>query len=547
VATSVAEEILAEPLEARVEFLASDRKLHGHLTSITGTPWFIWQDSPVEFAEHVLRETIWTAQGETLQALWDHERVAVVASHGTGKTHIAARAVAWWIATRPFGAAQAVTTAPTWRQVKNLLWPHIRRLQQAHKLPGRIGENAEWKINGEAIAYGFSPNDSDEAAGQGIHAPWVLVVLDEAGGIRRPRFQALEGVMSSGFSRMLAVGNAPTDDEDSAFEEKWKSPSWHGMRISAWDTPNFTGEETGPCTCIVAKFKPHPVSDHLTKPEWVDEVRADFGEDSAYWIARVNAQFPRGVAQRTIPWSFIEAAQERESPEIDGDVASLGVDIASDGGDELAFAVAKGFDVTFLEGRSGEANADPLQVALRIRQHIEGGADVGWEGLIAAQRILNPNRRATVKIDVIGIGWGVHGIVKAWASEFIWPIDVIGVNVGEKPNTSTGQAKYLNKRAEMWWGGRELFREVVKLHCDKRTAAQLAGPKYDPTSAGLIKIESKDNMKARGLPSPDRAEAVLLAIYLDSNAQPAVTSGRQVAQTILPGVRKRGPIGGSGR
>lgn len=537
VAVSVAEEILLEPLHERIKFLRVDPSLRRRLRELTGTPYHVWSDRPVEFVEDVLHETTWLGQRTILQSCWEHERTAVVASHGTGKTHIAARVVAWWICTRPWGAANAISTAPTWRQVATLLWPHIRRLRASHNLPGAIGLAPQWKINDEVIAYGFSPRDTDEAAGQGIHAPFVLVVIDEAGGIGRPRFQALEGVMSAGIARMLAIGNAPTDDENSAFEERYYLPSWNGIQVPAFRTPAYTDEETPPCTCMVSKFRPHRVVEHLTSPAWVEDVRRDFGEDSAYWVARVLAQFPHGVTSRVIPVAWIEAAQEREVPVEVGLQCALGVDIAAGGGDELAIAVARGFDVSFLEGRSGESNANPLDVARRIKDHILGD-DVGWEGLIAAQRLLDPSRRAVVKIDAIGVGWGVTGTLQAWASEFMWPVEVVAVNVAEAPNTEEAKGKFANKRAEMWWSAREQIRDNVRLRIDKRTLAQLSAPKYGTTSSGKTQIEAKKDLKARGLPSPDRAEAVLLAMYQEAWAAPAATSPPgQLTGFRVPGVR----------
>lgn len=535
---SLAEQVMAQPLGVRAGFIASEPAGYAQLTAETGTPWFIWSDSPVDFVEHVLRESTWAGQREILRSAWDHERTAVAACHSPGKTHVAARIVAWWIATHPFGTAQAVTTAPTWRQVRHLLWPHIRRLHSLHGFPGKIGENAEWRVGNDLAAFGFSPSDYDEAAAQGIHAPYILVVVDEAGGISRVRFQSMEGMMSSGFARMVAVGNPATNDENTAFEERFHAAGWNSIRIPAWRTPNFTGEQTGPCSCLIAQFRPHPVSEHLTQPSWVEDVRRDFGEDSPYWIARVDAEFPHGQSQRTIPWQFIERAQERDMPEQISLQAALGVDIASDGGDELAFAVARGWTIEFLEGRAGAENADALKVAFRVRQHIEG-SDCGWEGLIAAQKRLDVHKRAVCRVDATGLGWGVYGVLRAWQSEFMWPVDVIAVQVGERPDSRRGQEKYLNKRAEMWWEMRDRLKDFAKLRCDKRTAAQLAGPLYDITSSGLIKIESKDDMRKRGLQSPDRAEAVLLAGYIEASGGPAAASTSRTVETRLPGVRRR--------
>ena len=536
---SAVAELMELPLGARFDILEEDPKLVRELTRLTGTPYYIFQDSPVEFVELVLGEAVWGKQREILQSCWDKERTVVAACHGPGKTHIMARVLAWWIQTHPFQTVQGVTTAPTWRQVKNLLWPHVRRLWAQHHFPGHIGLAPEWRIGNELVAFGFSPSDHDEAAAQGIHAPYAIVLVDEAGGISATRFRSLEGIMSTGFARMLAIGNPPTDDESSAMEERWKAPNWHPIRISAFDTPNFTGEQTGPCGCPIARFQAHPIATHLTTPEWVDGVEAEFGKESAFYIARVLGDFPTGLTEKVIPWSFIEAAQERAEPARRTDVAALGVDVASDGGDELAFAVNRGNEVQGLGGRASPEHADPMKVALKIREHIEGGSAVEWEGLLAAQQALNPYGRAKVRIDAIGIGWAVAGLVDAWASEWMWPVDVTPVNVAEKPNSRSGQEKFLNKRAEMWWSGRDGCRETWKLTAPRRALAQLTGPEYTGTSAGLIKIESKDSLRRRGLPSPDQAEAILLAGYDAADVTAATKPQTGIAEARLPGVIQR--------
>lgn len=525
----------------RLEILDADPALVRLVTKLTGTPWFVFQDAPVEFVRYVLGESSWSGQDEILQSVWDNERTIVAACHGPGKTHIMARIVAWWVMTHPVGMAQAITTAPTWRQVKNLLWMHISRLQIGHGFPGKIGQNAEWRIGGELVAFGFSPSDHDEAAAQGIHSPYALVAVDEAGGISRTRFGSLEGIMSTGFARIAAIGNPPTNEEGTAFEERWKASNWHPVKISAFDTPNFTGEVCGPCNCPEARWQPHTIAKHLTTHEWVEGVEYEFGIESGFYIARVKAEFPEGLSDKTIPWSFIEAAQERDRAELRPKTAcALGVDVASDGGDELAFAVARGFDIQSLGGRAGADNADPMKVALRIREHIEGGSTVGWEGLISAQRVLDPYGRAQVRIDAIGLGWAIAGLVDAWAREWMWPVDVVPVNVAEKPNSADGQRKFARKRDEMWWNAREGCRANWRLTAERRALSQMNGPEYTSSSQGLIVVESKESMRKRGLQSPDQAEAILLAGYDDCGSGAASSVGaRSISERQLPNVRRR--------
>jgi hypothetical protein len=108
-------------------------------------------------------------------------------------------------------------------------------------------------------------------------------------------------------------------------------------------------------------------------------------------------------------------------------------------------------------------------------------------------------------------------MLKAWVSERKMgnKIEIVGVNVAERPSKPD---KFKNQRAEMWWNARTLLqpiegRQDVKLKVERSVIAQLAGPTYKSDSAGRIFIESKVDMKKRGVHSPDRAEAILLALY----------------------------------
>ena len=123
--------------------------------------------------------------------------------------------------------------------------------------------------------------------------------------------------------------------------------------------------------------------------------------------------------------------------------------------------------------------------------------------------------RVRVKIDAIGVGWGVAGLLDAWCKEQGVAADIISVNVAERAR----DAKFHNQRAELWWNGRQLLapdgegRQDLRVVTDRKTMAQLSAPMYSADSAGRILIEKKDAMKKRGVGSPDRGEAILLAVY----------------------------------
>lgn len=479
------------------------------LDSYLKNPYLIYEEDPIGFIEKGLGETLWTKQKEIVSSVRDNKRTAVPACHAPGKSHIAARIIAWWIAVHPVGTAQVVTTATTFRQVKNILWPHIRKLVKKSNIGGEVNQ-VEWKIDGELVAFGFSPADTDETAVQGIHAPHLLVVVDEAGGLSQTLGVALESLMTGGHTRLLLLGNPPTDNEDSWFERACNSDLYNVIPIGAYDTPNFTGEEAGICRSCPPSVSEHPVASHLVDETWVQDVINEFGEDSAFVEARVHARFPRMSTNRTIPYGWLEQASENENPLIDNKIR-LGVDVAADGGDEFVVAWADGYVGTVRHRSSGSANSNPVDVAGMVLQQILEAEKIHRE-----RQIREP---VMVKIDSIGVGWGVSGILKRWRDEQRHNAVIVAVNVAERAKDS---GKFHNQRAEMWWNFRTLVQPIIsegnvsqsiKLDVDTKALAQLSGPTYKSDSSGRIVIESKKDMKRRGMHSPDRAEALLLAFY----------------------------------
>ncbi|MGX1268033.1 hypothetical protein [Streptomyces phaeoluteigriseus] len=154
----------------------------------TGSMYGLWHDTPSGFIEDVLGESIWGKQREIVDAVPFHKRIAVPAGFGVGKTWIAGRLVAWAGAVNAPGTMVIVTTATRFRQVRNQLWPHIRKTVARAGLPGYC-DTTQWKMpdqwgNDVLVAYGFTAPDNDEAAMQGIHGtPKLLIVVDEAAAV----------------------------------------------------------------------------------------------------------------------------------------------------------------------------------------------------------------------------------------------------------------------------------------------------------------------------------------------------------------------------
>ena len=506
-------QIIAAPRDKRLEILRrlspNERIWVSQHLDVGDLRYRRWQADPVGFVQEALGETLWTRQKEILESVRDNKRTAVPACHAPGKSHIAARAVAWWVSCHPPGTARVVTTASTFRQVRNVLWTHIRRVAVRHNLPGDV-LTVEWKIDGSVVADGFSPADHDETAVQGIHAPHLLVVVDEAGGIGPILGRALESLMTGGHTRLLVLGNPPVDVEQGWFETVCTSPLYNTIPISAFDTPNFTGEDAGICRSCPPEVAQHPVSEHLVDHDWVREVTEEFGEDSPFVQARVLARFPKGSPNKVLPTAWIEDAIENESPAPATGIR-LGVDVASDGGDEFVIAWVDGMVGSIRYTASGSANQNAVDVAGHVLEHIDAA-----ERIHGQRGIEEPVR---VKVDTIGLGWGIVSILDRWRTEGRHHATIIGVNVAERPRDAT---KFANQRAEMWWNMRTLLQprqtptgtvQDVRLDIAKREIAQLSAPTYRADSAGRIAVEQKAEMRRRGITSPDRAEALLLAFF----------------------------------
>lgn len=496
----------AERRQFFAEMSPDDRTAVANLLDLMGeNPWSRFRSDPIGFVEDGLGETIWSKQREILESVRDNKRTAVPSCHGLGKSHLAARAVCWWVASHPPQTTMVVTTATTFRQVRNILWREIRRVAARHDLGGEV-LTVEWKFQGTVTAFGFAPQAHDETAVQGIHAPNLLVVVDEAGGVSETIGNALEGLMTGDHTRLLLLGNPPTDNEDSWFERACNSDLYNVISVPVWVTPNFTKEEVGLCKACPPHISPHPLSDHLVDQQWVDDVISELGQDSPFVEARVHARFPRVTGNRVIPITWLEDATQNDSP-APGNAIRLGVDVASDGGDEFAIARVDGFTARIVHTSAGAANQNAVDVAQRILQEIHQA-----EADTPDMRHAPPK----VKIDTIGVGWGVVSLLQRWFDEGRHHSQIIPVNVAERAGEPD---KFTNQRAEMWWNGRTMVAPLkdgpplMRLEVERRVVTQLSTPGYKADSSGRIKIESKADMKRRGMSSPDRAEALLLALY----------------------------------
>ena len=180
-----------------------------------------YRADPQAWAREKLGEHLWSKQVAIAQSVRDHRRTAVQSCHGVGKSFVASRLTAWWLDIHPPGTARVVTTAPTGDQVAAILWTEIngafaKAQARGTPFPGRINET-DWKLGKQLVAFGRKPSDYNPHAFQGIHAKYVLVIIDEACGVHKQFWTAANSIATGEHCRILAIGNP--DDPGSYFAQ----------------------------------------------------------------------------------------------------------------------------------------------------------------------------------------------------------------------------------------------------------------------------------------------------------------------------------------
>jgi hypothetical protein len=452
------------------------------LRRIAPSPESVRVRDPVEWVQGQLGEFLWSKQREILASLQANRKTAVQSAHGIGKSFVASRAVAWWIGAHPPGEAMVVSSAPSAHQTRAILWGELAKAHYKGGLPGFItrGQVPEWVIDGQVVGFGRKPPDAvDENEArvqfQGIHARYLLVVLDEAGGVPKWLWEAAGTLATNEASRILAIGNP--DDPTSHFAKVCAPGSGYNvLRVSAFDTPNFTGEPV-----------PQMLTDSLTGSTYVQDAKQEWGEESPLYISKVLGEFPEVSDDVILSPRLIREAHERDlSGRAILDQGRYGLDIARQGKDESCI----------YENRGG---------MIRLVQAWRVPDLTVTEDKVRA--VLKRNIYKPMLIDVPGMGYGVHDHLRREGFR------VTPFNGGE---TAHDPNRFADRNAEAWWGFRESLQAgLIDLDPDDDLlAAQLQSRRWSlDASQRRIKIEKKDDMAKRGLKSPDRADAAILAWY----------------------------------
>lgn len=453
--------------------------------------------APLWWLDKAFGVKFWKAQAEIIESVRDNSRTSARSCHGIGKSHLAGNTALWFLYTFPYSII--LTTAPTWRQVEKLVWKEIRSSVRKSRidLGGELAKKSpELQIvQDEWVALGISTNQPDRF--QGFHAKHVLVIVDEAAGVKEDIFEAIEGVLTSGHCRLLLLGNPTLIG--GTFYRSQREAGWKAFHIAAWDTPNFTAfgitEDDLETGAWEAKSPRNPDGSFnwpmpwLITPEWAAGRLKAWGKNHPAYQARVAGNFPTQGENNVIPLAWIEAAMARWEEAKGEGSAVLGVDVARFGADKSVIAPRQGQRVERLQVFSGKDT-----------QEVTG------EVLVTA-RATNAKH---IMVDVIGMGAGVVDPLKAAKA----PVMAVNVASASDVVDDDGNKVYVNLRAELWWALREALDpknpEPLALPPDEDLLGDLAAPTYKYTGKGAIQIEDKEETKKRLGHSPDRADAVML-------------------------------------
>jgi len=455
-----------------------------------------YRDRPVDFVREQLNAFPWSIQRDILESVRDNKRTSVRSCHGTGKTFIAAATAVWFLFSRTDSIV--ITTAPTARQVTELLWREIRSHVNKNKFPGRT-LTTKLELNDRWYAMGLSTDDPTKF--QGFHAPDILLIGDEAAGIPQDIYDAAQGILTSAGARVLLIGN-PTSADGYFFDTHHElRHMWNCIHIDAFKSPNFTGEKV-----------PEVVARNLITPEWAEERRQEWGEESPIYQSRVRGNFPDLSDDALIAKSWVEKAIN--IGEEDYDLRALflaepivaGIDVARSGGCENVIYIRQRNRILHFEAWH---EADPTRNASRM--------------LATCLRFGVTH----VHIDGTGVGGPIGDIL----ARKMPGVRLILLGGGAKDNQTFGLF-----RDEAYWELRTRFQQgQIEGLQDAITRKQLTSIKYFFDERSKIRVESKKDMRKRNLPSPDRADALLLAfIEPDEKVCNPVTGGqRHVVQRYI--------------
>lgn len=444
-----------------------------------------WRLHPEIFVQEVLGVTViekW--QFKQLCDLVKYDHHSIRSGHGVGKSALLSWAILWFTCTH--FPCKVPCTAPTKHQIEDVLWGELALWRRKM----RKGLAEMFEVTSERLYMKLAPEEcfavartaraENPDALQGFHSENIMFVVDEASGVPDEIYQPLEGALSTPGAKSIMAAN-PTRTRGYFYDSHHRNRAqFNCTRVSCEDSSRVS-------------------------PAYIKKMLEQYGRESNVFRVRVLGEFPHESADVLIPLSAAEGAVERVVDPSEHLLPIWALDVARYG--ECLNALCK---------RRGRTMLEPIKTWGNVSTMVT-------VGMLAQEYNNTPiaMRPHEIIVDVIGVGGGVVDR----ALEIGLPVR--GVNVGEAPPRGE-QARYQNLRAWLWWQMREWFMSLgVTMPKDQSDLliSELTDVHYSLTSSGKIAIESKQDMLDRGVPSPDRADSLMLT-FAGSN----VTSDEWEAQ-----------------
>jgi phage terminase large subunit len=414
---------------------------------------------PDRWQAKLLRDVAAAKRGETKR------KFTVRAAHGVGKTTTEAWLVLYFVLFHR--DLKVPVTANSQDQLRDVLWAEIAKWHR--ELPSFLRDMIE--VTAERVTVKADPEGSFAVARtarpekpealQGFHAGTLAFFADEASGIEDVVYEVASGTLSSDDVWMFMFAN-PTRTTGYFH----RSHHQNRDRWNVYHVPSHAAVRVS--------------------PNYAKDMAAEYGDASNVYRVRVLGEFPLSDDNSVISLGLVEAAIDRDvSP---NEMAVVwGLDVARFGDDTTALAK-----------RRGNVLTEPVREWKKIDL-------MQTVGNIMEEYSLTPleKRPSAINVDVIGLGAGVVDRLRELG------LPVRGVNVGEAAATSP--ERFMRLRDELWWKARDWFdSRAVTMPKDDALVAELVGPTYKLESSGKLKVEGKDDMKKRGIKSPNKADAFCL-------------------------------------
>lgn len=442
----------------------------------------LYWDDPVAFGEDMLGFEADGWQRVAMMDVANYPRTSVRSGQGVGKTGFEAVLAIWFLCCRP--NPKVVCTAPTKQQLHDVLWAEVAKWLEASMVKNLLKwtKTKVYMIGHEERWFATARTANKPENMQGFHEDHMLFIVDEASGVADPIMEAIQGTLSGDDNKLLMCGN-PT-------------------RTSGYFYDSHNRDRR--------LFRTHKVDSRdskRTSKENIQMLIDKYGAESDVVRVRVYGDFPKAEADAFIALELAElAANANVEPK--GDTLHLGVDVARFGDDETTIAPRIGMKVFKLHCYNKQ---DTMVTA-------------GWVIAIGREmlRLFPQLQRVSIKVDDSGVGGGVTDrLNEVIREEGLYNWNVVPINNGSKA-TDDEEEHYENRGTETWANVRTLLQEnfskhvqglpvEVELPDDERLVTQLTQRKYRMTSKGKLALERKEDMKKRGLDSPDRADAVVLS------------------------------------